>query len=144
MKNKFRTKFEARRISASFKGAKKLTDPQYLAETTIEGIVRKYGIIPAPDVMPVSGDVSQYGDFQSCMERVNDGLAHFAALPSSIRSRFGNDPKAFYNWLSDPANLHEAVSLGLATLRKDVKSERELLSEIAENTKTVSPEGPSA
>ena len=119
---KFRTKYEARHVGISHKKAKKLTDPQFKEDCTIEGIIRRYGVLPRPNAEPMTVDVSELGDFASCMERVQSALDEFGNLPSDIRMRFGNDPKAFCAWISDSANVSEAVRLGLMVERKPEKS----------------------
>lgn len=134
---KFRTQYEPRKVHKTFKGLISLTDQQYKDECSIEGIVKKYGILPAPSVTPMITDVSEVGDFVECMQRVEDGLAQFAELPSSVRSRFGNDPRALYEWLADPSNVEEAVKLGLMVPRKEEKSAVDVLNEIKD--KLVSP-----
>jgi phage internal scaffolding protein len=135
MKHKFRTQFERRVVKTSFKGVKSLTDQQYKDDCSIEGIVKRYGILPAPDVKPFNADVSEYGDFADCMNRVQDGLDKFGELPSAVRERFGNDPKVFFSWISNPENLKEAVKLGLA-VEKVVKPDTvEILSDIRDTLK---------
>ena len=134
---KFRTQYEPRKVHKSFKGVLSLTDQQYKDECSIEGIIRKYGVIPAPDVTPMITDVSEVGDFVECMQRVEDGLAQFAELPSSVRARFGNDPRALFDWLSKEANVDEAIKLGLMIPRVEQKSAVDVLNEI--NEKLVSP-----
>jgi phage internal scaffolding protein len=37
----------------------------------------------------------------------------FNDLPSSIRSRFGNDPAAFLDFVNDEGNADEMIKLGL-------------------------------
>lgn len=41
----------------------------------------------------------------------------FATLPSKVRTRFENDPAQFLEFMADPQNADEMVSLGLATKR---------------------------
>lgn len=134
---KFRTQYQPRKVHKTFKGVLSMTDQQYKDECSIEGIVKKYGILPAPEVQPIITDVSEVGDFVECMQRVEDGLAQFAELPSAVRARFGNDPRALYEWLSDSANVEEAVKLGLMIPRKEEKTAVDVLTEIKD--KLVSP-----
>ena len=54
-------------------------------------------------------------DFQEALNTVLNGQAAFAALPSSLRNRFGNDPANFLEFMADPSNQDEAIKLGLAT-----------------------------
>lgn len=146
MKKRFRTQFEARHVGISFHGVKSLADPQYKNDCSIEGIIKRYGILPRPDYIPVDADISDIGDFASCLERVQDGLEHFKTLPSDVRSRFGNDPKAFFAWISDPANTTEAVRVGLMVERKHEPTTGERLDRIADgiNKIVTSKEGISA
>lgn len=130
MSKKFRTQFDSRVVHKSFKDVVSMTDPQYEHDCTIEGIIKKYGVLPRPEVEPVNMDVSEMGDFAACMERVNEGLSSFAALPSEIRDRFGNDPKAFMSFLADPSNVKEAIRLGLMVELKPKESAVDVLKDI--------------
>lgn len=56
-------------------------------------------------------------DFREALETVRTATSMFEALPSSVRKRFDNDPAAFLDFCSDPANLEEARLLGLADPR---------------------------
>lgn len=53
-------------------------------------------------------------DFHDSMETVRKASEAFDELPSSLRSRFQNDPAQFLDFIHDPANGEELVSLGLA------------------------------
>lgn len=67
----------------------------------------------------VNGREARYGDFtgvvdyQTAVDAVRAAEVSFMALPSSVRSRFDNDPGQLIAFLSDRANLDEAVELGL-------------------------------
>lgn len=76
----------------------------------------------------------QYGDFtetpQDYHESMNAVLAAedmFSTLPSQIRKRFANDPGLFLEFVSDPENAAEMVSLGLATAPQIAESELSLV-----------------
>lgn len=128
---KFRTQFDRRVVYKSFEGVDSLADQQFKDECTVEGLVRRYGILPRPEVQPVGADVSQMTDFAECMERVQAACDQFASMPSDIRARFGNDPRAFMEFVCDPANVDECVKIGLMEVRKDQKSAVEVLEDIA-------------
>jgi len=64
---------------------------------------------------PMYGDFVGLDDFQSCQNRIIAAQQGFAALPSRIRSRFGNDPRQLVAFLADEANFDEAVALGLVS-----------------------------
>jgi len=52
-------------------------------------------------------------DYQSALNQVMAARAMFDSLPSGIRSRFGNNPAAFIDFVSDDANRAEMASMGL-------------------------------
>lgn len=60
-------------------------------------------------------DLTDLPDYQEALNIVISSQAAFAALPSQVRERFGNDPARFIQFLGDPANQEEAIRLGLAT-----------------------------
>lgn len=60
-------------------------------------------------------DLTGLPDYQEALNIVISSQAAFAALPSQVRERFGNDPARFIQFLGDPANQEEAIRLGLAT-----------------------------
>lgn len=138
MIKKFRTKYNPREVSKKFEKPS-LVDPQYKDECTVEGIINRYGVLPDPKVIPVGADVSDYGDFADCMNRVNDALAKFDSMPAAIRARFGNDPKSFYAFVLDPENTEECVKLGLREVIEPEKDAVEVLEEIREKIVTPSP-----
>jgi len=52
-------------------------------------------------------------DFAESMRIVTDAQAMFDDLPSSIRTKFANDPALFMDFVQDEDNLDEMVELGL-------------------------------
>lgn len=54
-------------------------------------------------------------DFREALEIVKTGQEVFAALPSSLRARFENDPAQFLEFVQNPANADEMAELGLRT-----------------------------
>ncbi len=142
MKNKFRTQFDHRHVGMSFKDVKSMTDPQFKDDCSIEGIIKRYGILPADERPAMIADVSEIGDFEECMRKVQDGVDHFNGLPSDIRARFGNDPKAFFAFISNPTNIEEAVKIGLMEVRKEEKSLVDVVDRLSDSLdKIVTPEG---
>ncbi len=66
---------------------------------------------------------AEYGDatgesFTEAMNLIVDAQKMFSELPSSIRSKFGNDPASFLDFVQDEDNAEEMVELGLAKLRE--------------------------
>lgn len=115
MKIKFLTKYDHADV-VSPHGGKSLTDQQYRDECDINHILKQFGAtgqVPNLRTEGVSGDFSDIGDFQSCLDKVNKAKDEFLALPSYIRQRFGNDPKAYVEFCLNPANVDECIRLGL-------------------------------
>lgn len=58
-------------------------------------------------------DVSKYGDLHAAMQQIEEAKQAFLALPSDVRTRFGNDPAELVSFLQNDNNRAEAVELGL-------------------------------
>lgn len=58
------------------------------------------------------GDVTGL-DYQSAMQTISFAQSLFHELPSSVRTRFENDPAQFMDFVHDPSNEAEMHSLGL-------------------------------
>lgn len=101
-----------------------MTDQQYRDECDIDIILKRYKVgQPLPTTARVGsyGDFTDFGDYQSCLERVRKADEDFKSLPASLRARFGNDPVAYYQFVLDPSNQEECVKLGIR--QKIVKSD---------------------
>lgn len=61
---------------------------------------------------PQYADVSAV-DYQEACNLVAEANSMFENLPSALRSRFDNSPAQLLGFLENPANLQEAISLGL-------------------------------
>lgn len=72
---------------------------------------------------PFYGDVSEYSGLQDALIKVQEANELFMGYPASIRERFDNDPVKFVEFFEDPANLQEAIELGLAVKRPEVAPE---------------------
>lgn len=64
------------------------------------------------------GDVSELGDFQGCVNRVQEANELFLALPAKVRDRFGNDPAMLLSAveradMGDADTAAELVKLGV-------------------------------
>lgn len=71
------------------------------------------------------GDFSNGDDFLTAQTKVAQFKGAFEALPSHIRNKFSNQPEAYLDYMKNPANKEEAVSLGL--LPKPVYTTEKLL-----------------
>lgn len=101
-------------------GGVSMTDQQYKKECDIDEILRQFSITGRLPVSRegVSGDFSEIGDYQRCLDKINKAKEEFLKLPSDLRARFGNDPTAYVSFVLDPSNNEECVRLGLKTVRK--------------------------
>lgn len=81
---------------------------------TIMARARQGGIVPGRAGQPMYGDFSKMPtDYQECLQTVINADEAFMQLPAAIRAKFANDPAFLVDWLNDPVNAQEAVSLGL-------------------------------
>ena len=62
---------------------------------------------------PTYGDFTNAEDYLAATLKCKQAEADFGALSANIRNRMGNDPANLLSFMADPANLEEAVSLGL-------------------------------
>lgn len=69
--------------------------------------------LPSSVVAPIYADVTQFGDYRDCLNRVLAAQESFNALPADLRSYFSNDPSQLLAFIADPANKDKAVELGL-------------------------------
>lgn len=88
-------------------------------ECDINRIMKRYqttGVIDHVNRHPPQfGDIGVY-DFQESLNIVIEAENRFAALPSDVRDRFGNDPGRLLDFVSKAENLQEAAKLGLIDL----------------------------
>lgn len=61
----------------------------------------------------VYADVSEIGDYQSMLHKIQKAEMAFDTLPRDVRHRFNQSPSEFVAFLSDKKNYDEAVKLGL-------------------------------
>lgn len=59
------------------------------------------------------GDFTEVPDYATCLRKVAEAEDCFAALPAKVRSKFENDPGAFLDFVSNPANRDEMALMGL-------------------------------
>lgn len=88
-------------------------------EADINVIIKRFGVKDGSRLPKWQDQNSIYGDFSNfptdpveIAERLRQGDLAFKALPAELRNRFQSGPR-LYNWLADPKNTEEAVTLGL-------------------------------
>jgi phage internal scaffolding protein len=95
-----------------------LTQQQFTDEVNLNIMVRRMGIdehkLPVAPADPrYYGDFSDAVDFRGVLDAAREAAERFNSLPGDLRQSFNNDPAALHEWVSDPANAEEAVSIGL-------------------------------
>ena len=93
-----------------------LTEQSHKKECDMNYIIRKFqatGLITHAKTHEGKYDDIDSTDFREAMEIVTNANAMFADLPSNIRKRFGNDPTEFMDFVHNPANQDEMMTLGI-------------------------------
>lgn len=95
---------------------KSATKQSFKNECDINNIMAKYQKTGA--VTHANDNQGEYGfatseDFTSAMQTVTRAQQLFDGLPSSIRSKFHNNPEEFLEFTQDESNDEEAYELGL-------------------------------
>lgn len=114
--NVYRSRYGPRlRVAITFEG-EGLTKQGFKDECDINRIMARYAETGMLD--PRLAREGRFGeipdtDYQEAMFIVAEARSAFAELPSAMRERFNNDPGQLLEWVHDPANVQEAVSLGL-------------------------------
>lgn len=94
-----------------------LTKQSHIKECDINNIMARYQKTGA--ISHMNNHASDYGfassdDLHAALNTVNRANEMFNDLPSSIRTKFGNDPGLFLDFVQNPENMNEMVELGLA------------------------------
>jgi len=117
---KFRHGYSPRhRSQIHFKG-QGITKQEFKEECDINNIMALYN--KTGQISHVSHQLPQYvdldgQDFYEAMQIVAEGKTIFEQLPSSVRTKFENDPGKFLDFVHNPENLPEMAEMGL--LRPD-------------------------
>ncbi|QXP44271.1 MAG: internal scaffolding protein [Arizlama microvirus] len=104
-------------------GAVSITKQSFASELNINNIIDRFlktGVIDPLLVnqrSAVFADVSDIGDYQTCLNKINAVKAEFELLPADVRNKFDNDPAKLLDFVVDPAN--KAVSIEMGLLPKD-------------------------
>jgi len=125
----FRTRYDRTQDDGiSFDPEDTFVKQYFKDECDINNILNRFektGILP--DLIkqnPQYGDFSELPDYQQAIELVQKAQEQFTSLSAKIRDRFENDPAKFLEFATDPKNIDEMVTLGLATkIEPDVPEE---------------------
>lgn len=87
-------------------------------ECDVNAILKRYrktGVIEhVSKVAARYGDFSEFKEYREMLDTVRSADEMFFGLPAELRKRFENNPANFVEFMGNPANLNEAVELGLA------------------------------
>lgn len=112
---------EARRfVETDFSKSKSLTVQSPTEEVDINKIVAralKGQSVPIMNGQPFYGDVSEFGDLQQSLIKVQEAEDLFMQYPADVREKFENDPVKMIEFLSNEKNRDEAEKLGLVNKR---------------------------
>ena len=92
------------------------TKQSFAKDADINNIMAQYvknGVLPSGQRKPMFGDFSSGEELQTIMDRVVSAELQFSSLPSDLRNRFKNSAVELLDYLADPANEAEAITLGL-------------------------------
>lgn len=111
----FRTAYSGHVSVLTFTPGEDMTKQSFKDECDINNIMKRYqatGIIDhVRDASPQYLDATTF-DFQSAQNIIAEANSIFAAMPSQLRDRFHNDPVELLEFVHNPKNAQEAVSLG--------------------------------
>nr|QJB20669.1 MAG: internal scaffolding protein [Microvirus sp.] len=100
----------------TFNNEVSMTDQSQEQESNVNYIMEKYSRTGVPPEFRSNGfyaDLTNVPDLSTALQTVRQAQAAFDSLPSNIRQRFGNSPEFMTEFLTNPANKEEAISLGL-------------------------------
>lgn len=103
----------------------KLVKQEFKQECDINHVIAQYkltGELPRMRAPGRYADVSALPSYQEALELVSNAKAAFNTLSAKVRARFSNDPGAMLDFLNDPANEAEAVSLGLVKASEETSA----------------------
>lgn len=95
-----------------------MTKQSFRDESNLNNIMKRFektGQLPnliSQD--PSFGDFSDPISYQDSLNLVIKAGEQFAALPSRVRDRFGNDPQQFLMFVNDASNVDEMIRMGIA------------------------------
>jgi len=99
-------------------GEGSLVQQNLQAETDINRIMAKYAktgqLTHINTAAQAYGDFSDVPDYKSGLERLQAAQDTFMSLPAKLRDHFHNDPGRFIEFASNPENIEEMRTLGLA------------------------------
>lgn len=117
---KFRTAYsKSERVYLVYvKDEEPLTEQSHQDECDINNILSRYqktGVLEHTSEHQQNYGFASSQDFRESMEIIAKANSMFADLPSSLRTKFKNNPEIYLDFIQNPNNLDEMYKLGLAT-----------------------------
>lgn len=94
-----------------------LTQQNFKEQCDINRIVKQYaqtGVINANTSIPLPDEFVGITDYHTAMNLIKRSEDAFMALEPHLRERFANNPANFVDFVTNPANIDELRSMGLA------------------------------
>lgn len=118
----FRTAYSNRERVQLVNDEPSLTKQCFQSECDINSIMKKWertGVLENVRARQGHyGDFTNVSDYQSAVNAVVNAQEAFDSFPATLRARFRNDPALFLEFVDDPSNIEEMISLGLAERRE--------------------------
>lgn len=93
------------------------TKQSFKKESDINAIMAKYastGLLERVNLsVPRYGDFGSVGDYQQCLDKIQEADRQFNDLPARVRDHVDNDPGEFLRMALDPKREQELRDLGL-------------------------------
>jgi len=96
------------------------THQSFAKDADINNVMAKFrltGVLGDPNLSSARraqfGDFSDITDYPTMVNRIKQAQADFLTLPSEVRAKFDNLVENCIEFISDPKNADEAVTLGL-------------------------------
>lgn len=113
----FRSAYQPRKPHTKSFNKPSVAKQEFATECDINNIMKRFerdGIeIHVNRYQGAYGDFTGAVDFHTAMNQVITSQDMFMSLPAEIRERFGNDPGAFLDFVTDPVNEDELIEMGL-------------------------------
>lgn len=93
-----------------------LTVQSMAEEADINVLMHRYGItgkMPDNPRLPQYGDFTQITSYRDAVQAIMNAEEGFMELTARVRARFDNDPQQLLEFIDNPANRAEAITLGL-------------------------------
>jgi len=132
-----------KRVSISFPKQGR-TKRSFLQECDINSIVRKFNhngqLSTQIKQNPIYANFADLPSYQQALDTVIKAQEQFDALPSELREKFNNEPSEFLSFVSNPANTHELIKLGLSQEREPTLAEKRAEASRQKNQKNGKPD----